>query len=98
MSKGTIKISKNIQQSTSIKYVKKDFSFTFLFVIVCQQIFLNDFVIFALSGSFSADNLMQNLLNLSTPSIQQRGFIRRSIGGSSTLFNGIIMMNSNGRI
>jgi hypothetical protein len=31
----------------------------------------------------------------STNKQQQRGFVRRSVGGSSTLFNGI-MMNVNG--
>ncbi|CAF4648973.1 unnamed protein product, partial [Rotaria sp. Silwood2] len=48
-----------------------------------------------LSGSVSADNLMQKSFTLPTSSTPFRGFIRRSVGGSSNLLNGI-MMNKNG--
>ncbi|CAF1268688.1 unnamed protein product [Adineta steineri] len=48
------------------------------------------------SRSYSFDNLTQNFYIISNPSTpQQRGFMRRTMGGSSTLFNGI-MMDLNG--
>ena len=49
----------------------------------------------SLSGSASVDNLTQNYFIFSAKSVQQTAFLRRSVGGSSTLFNGI-MMNLNG--
>ncbi|CAF0825686.1 unnamed protein product [Rotaria sp. Silwood1] len=38
---------------------------------------------YSLSGSVSADNLMQNLSIIPNSSTQSRGFVRRSVGGSS---------------
>ncbi|CAF3659746.1 unnamed protein product [Rotaria sordida] len=52
-------------------------------------------IYYSLSGSVSADNLMQNLSVIPTSSTQSRGFVRRSVGGSSTLFHGF-MTNING--
>ncbi|CAF2521165.1 unnamed protein product [Rotaria sp. Silwood2] len=45
---------------------------------------------YSLSGSVSADNLMQHLFFIPNSSTQSRGFVRRSVGGSSTLFHGIM--------
>lgn len=49
----------------------------------------------SLSGSVSVDNLLQNLVIKPTLTIPSRVFVRRSVGGSSALFNGFIT-HSNG--
>jgi hypothetical protein len=63
----------------------------FYFACVSMSNFLTVISSYSLSGSFSADKITPNLFTLSTSSAQQQ----RSVGGSSTLFHGI-MMNLNG--
>jgi hypothetical protein len=85
MFKRSNKTKKNNKSSKSSKWAIRLVNLSF-----SDEKLLTIFPSSSLSGSFSVDNLMQPPFT-----VQQRVFIRRSTGGSSTLFNGI-MMNVNG--